>query len=439
MKLLILIFLITLALSAKEYTFSELKTVGVKNSSELLVRKNSILWQDYEAKRKLWDLYLPITTLEVNSSKVTSKEGPFIKGQTTKSADYSTKLKLNYKIFNGFRDYFNLQSERAKLAKKQFYHFRAKGDLIYDISKKYYEAVKEIGYKEIIDQELLRSKKLLGSAKIRYKRGVISKSDLYRSEIELLEAEENLISQKNRINSINKDIQKLIQEKESVTVILKGPSKLSSSIINKIKEYKKVELHEITDRLFHEYENSAEHLLLREELRLLGHEKAVVRADFFPKLNFSLSHNYKFGDSWSRLGVNKQDYSEVGFSLTIPLFNSFNSSMSYSQASLNEESSRYELRAEALNAKIKIEQLISSLLEKFRSYKIQIEKLGFQDKIYNKSFNRYKLGAITTKDLIDDKVELTRTAYKLTDVSYQIRVLGLELDYLVGRLQKREL
>ena len=273
------------------------------------------------------------------------------------------------------------------------------------------------------------SKKQIEAAESRFKSGVIPKGDLLNTQSTAATNLQTVITQENALDLALLNLAQLLQ------VPVEGFDVAS------------IDVGTPTANLFYKNSSSVYNKSLDRMPEIERAKLAIDNADlnielakgaFLPSLSYNLSagtsyyHQFnnilpgRFNDDFFSQTNDRFQYG-AGVSLSIPIFNRFQTKNRVAQSVINKEISETRLESEKLNLKQTIEQSfldVKTALKTFEASKISLEA---QEEAFKNAQERYNFGAMTQFDfdqvrtrLVNAQASLIRSKY---DYVFKTKVL----------------
>jgi outer membrane protein TolC len=154
-------------------------------------------------------------------------------------------------------------------------------------------------------------------------------------------------------------------------------------------------------------ENRTEYLLLKKQEELLQFQKSAIKAEYYPTLSLIAGYNYIGQGPEMPLfakpadGVYWSDYSSIGLSLKVPIFNGFGTRARVRQADVNIRTLQEDIKdtqlgldLDYINAKTQIENNLITIEN-------QKENMRLAGEILGNTKNNYLQGLASLTDLLD--------------------------------------
>lgn len=287
---------------------------------------------------------------------------------------YDLTSNFNVPIYNGNK--INNQIKIAKIAAEIAHYQEAEtiNTVYLQSAFIFLEICKLQELQKLIIESVSEEKDRLKEVTVLYEKGVITKNEIYRAELQLAQREFQFLTNTKNINVLLKELKTVLQLPENSQIIIneKSIEKINTEV-NSYAELKK-------------YASNNESILISEEhLKIKQLELTNVKSNYLPKVNgfghFGFKYpNYMFFPPTDYLYT----FGQIGIEATWDL------------------STLYKNRVKVETAKNKV-------------HKQEIENKILQDKIDNLIFSQYA----DYQDLIE-KIEVTNKAEILAEENYRI-------------------
>lgn len=428
---------------AKTYSYEKLVALALDKNLTIKRSQNNIEIGALEKTRAYKNLFLPKLYISADYKNDITESGPLTQTYENTSAEvndpalFSTSLNLSYSIFNGLKDWNKLQEEKIDYQLSTNANKVEKENLLFKLKSKYLDLSQAMNKKTVLLEELERTKTLLKSANIKFQKGHITKLDRDRAELENLQALTLLQNQDTNIENNKTELYKIINidTDETFSIIPLDYLELDRDLKRLSETIKEKGILVKSLDYFEEYLKKGSTLRsaalnLEKSKRL----KEQVLGEFSPSLSVSMRHNYYFDDSISNRSASKRDLNTISVNINIPLFDNFDHMISYKEQKLDTINKKHTLKQTKIQTKKTIVQLCRTITSNYQTYKNIKRKYVLRKSVYERGFKRYSIGAITIKDLIEDKISFLSEALNLQLISYNLRRNRLQLQKITGTL-----
>ena len=255
--------------------------------------------------------------------------------------------------------------------------------------------------------------------KQKFEQGTASRFDLLQSKVQVSKISPELIKAKNSIDLIASELKKLLG--------LKMDDEVSSQ------EQLKYEPVEITEGEFLKgaYLNKPEMILQSLGVDVNKWAIELAKALNRPQINASLGYDYR-SDNLANMFNNRHNLWDVGFTVSVPIFDGFSSKAKvdqararYAQANLSKENLSGQIAVDIRQACLDLKQA----QEVISSQKDNILEAKEALKIANISYDN---GRATNLDVLDSQVSLGQVEKNLSEGIYDYLIAKASLDRSMG-------
>lgn len=324
--------------------------------------------------------------------------------------DSTGLAKISYNLFNGLSDLSTLNSSKYVKDASRYYLNAMKQDVVLNTKTayiNYLNSKKNLQTQE--DSYKLFEKQYL-DAKSMYEQGLISKNDLLKVEVNLLDSKQNVVEAKGNLKI----------SKFSLSNILAGYD-LSNENIEDLNlaqlDYKIMENVSL--------ENRSELKALKLSLKSVKELSFGANSSFMPKVNASLAY-YEYGDNESLNGrAGYPDNQEViNITASWNLYNGSYDASELRKKSIQVKKASIALEKVRLDIKLQYENAITKYEVAKLNYDSSTLALEQAKENYQIVENRFKEGLSDNTDLIDANYLLT-TAKQRYSKSYYDKYLAI--------------
>lgn len=351
---------------------------------------------------------------------------------TTQFTSYRGSINANMILFSGLGNQKRIKSAKFDLEIDKTEIKRIKNDLTIDIALKY---INILYLKEIINanfEQVKSSEKQLEIANLKFDKGQISESDLFKIKSQKSNEEFTLTENNELLESNYIDLKQMLQmplEKEIALKEYNGlivdPQWMSD---NKFRL--------LDDAIMQNPSYIISNFLTKRAINEIG----VARSSFFPTLSIGGSVGSLFSNNidfdFNQQFDNNLSY-EFNFSLTIPLFEKFSNKYALKEAKLLFERTKVDLEIDRNNISKIILNAMNKAISSKKKYETANESLKFAQKSYEADLLKFQLGKIninefniTKNNYINSEADLIRAKYHyLYDNAVVIFYLGSEFNF----------
>ncbi|TLD80615.1 TolC family protein [Helicobacter sp. MIT 11-5569] len=314
---------------------------------------------------------------------------------------------VQYNLFNGFSDVYNLKSSKALLESQNYQLEATKEDVILLVKSAYINVLRQAQNVEIAEQSRVLLEEQRRQNLEFYHVGLIQKNDLLKIEVELNNTLQNLLAYKSALNYALRDLERYTRTKISLQDIEELKLKNRNLNFETLKQ----------DML----QRRAELLFMDKIIESKAHLVQSAKGNFLPEIDIIGSYT-RYGDDYAlrgREGIYK-DETNVQLALNFNIFDGFSDSFNVESAQMNRLA--FESQRVAL-----VEELELQLFNALENYNLalnalEIAKLALAqaEENYRISKNRYTQRMESTGDFLDAELALTQARSNVAINTYAI-------------------
>lgn len=434
----VLIFSVIWVLSAQAkenaITLQELIDLSLKGSS-IKAQKKYLEKAQTSYSQSRWNLYAPDLRWGVEATRSHWHNGPLYDeahDSTTEGTTYSMVLSAKYKLFNGFQD-FHHKERLGYLEKASQNELKDQQKLkIYRIRQSYVKLSADINILKESKASLDGDKNLFQLSQAKFKEGRIAQSELFRSQVQYQSSLQGVKSQEKAVKKAIVELHQLaeIAEESFVSIVPVETEQIPTSLQKYILNLKTQNLKLVSEKLFRLYKKTDPVQASQNQIQATAEYKDQVRGKYWPTLElFSNYYAQQFQFESTR---SKGDYYVHGLSLTIPLFENLEAHYDYKRALLDNQIEVLNYEKKILDTQKNIDSLLISLMDEYENYQTLQENHKLLSVIYKTALKRFRQGAVSLKDVIDDKQKLDGEKLKLHRSTNNLQSVALDLERITG-------
>lgn len=347
--------------------------------------------------------------------------GTSIERSGVRGSQQSANITGSWLVFNGFY----VQATRKRLAElekqNQSILLSQIQNTIAAVSTKYVELVRQQNYIKTIEKNLAITNQRLQLVESRKAIGMANDADLFQSQLDVSQANQDLSSQKLLLRQAKMDLRQLTSSQADtqfvvVDSIAFGKPLVLDSILNYIQTHPQI--------------LSAQYLVRINELN-----EQQIAAQRYPSLRINAGYNYNRNQSSAGLQLYNQTYGPAaGFNFSIPIYNGGIYKTQQQAQQIN-----------TLNAKIQQENLSLSFYngatKAFEAYQTQLrmieterKNVELSKKVLDLTIKRFEANQATILDVRVAQKSFEDASYRLTNLRYLAKTAEIELNRLSNRL-----
>ena len=422
--------------SAKQWSLEECIRYAIENNIDLKQRQ-----QDQESRKV--DLntskysWLPDLNANVGQNfdfgRSPSKTGVIV---DQNSANTSASISLSMPIFDGLRIPNDIAARKLDLQAAVEALNKAKEDLSVNVTSYYLQVLYNKEVQKIAELQVGLSREQVTKTEALVKNGKVPLSQLYDMKAQLAKDEVSLTEANNNVKLALLDLtQSLELERDGENFDIVVPQ-----FEDAVEEYMSSILppdHVYDHAVAFKPQIKEQEYLLESQKKMLK----VARSGYYPKLNFGASYtngyyHYSGDGDYSNLAFNEQlknnGRKTIGFSLSIPLFNRF-------QTRNNVRSARINIRNRELMMENTKKALYKEIQQAFYNATAAQEKYTASDKsviaskeAFSYAEDRYAAGKSTVFEYSEAKTKYAQSLSEQAQSKYNFIFRAKILDYYTG-------
>lgn len=312
--------------------------------------------------------------------------------------DYSSNgFSVSKKIFDGFKVRNNIEKAKIKNSINDLEMIILNNQVKYNIVKMYMESLKYENQINIYLQSLERLNKQYEQDIILYNKKMLSRTDILKLQINISDMEKEIVNSQNGYKTSLNKLKNLLGLPLDVNINLK----------EKIIDFA-IDINIEND--LNTINNKSEILIEDYKLKNSVLEKKIVRADFFPELNLSLSYrssNEKFRDMFS-------DYKDsIGLSLSYTLLDWGKRKNNYNKMKNDIEYKKIEIEQKKSNTEIELIEKYDELLKNDKLVKICQNRVELAQLSFDIESIKYEKRIANITDFLGVENELMQSEINL--------------------------
>ena len=407
--ILFLASLMNLLYAQEKRTLDVQEAIGIamKNNVRVLTAENTYNSTVANVLPKTWGNNLPTISANARWSRADEASQIATSEGFKKSANsYSYSLNADYIVFDGLKKFNGMAQARYDETSAQFDFENTKQSVVLDVYLAYFNVLKNQQLLKISEENLKRSQEQLKRLEERNKLGAQILSDVYKQKVLVGSDKLALNKAKNNLNTSKASLSNLIGIDVNTNVELKEIS---------------LEVAFEADKM--NYENAyAQALEQRKDYlaaeKKLSSAKASLRSSrggYFPTLNAFAT--YSWGDVFlPKFGSNDyraNDRVNMGFNLSVPIFNGFQTSAGVVQADQSVQTSKTNLENTRRKIGLDVKIALLNLQTSYENVKLSEENVASAKEDLRLATEKYNLGAGTILDQI-----IANTNYATAEANY---------------------
>ena len=319
---------------------------------------------------------------------------------------------------------------RATMELSDFYNLmleKSKEDVVYEVAKLYYQIQLSRTQRGILNANLDQIKGLITVTQKQFENGFAKKIDVDRLSVQRSNLETQLI---------NLDLQ-IQQLEQTLKFSMQMPLETAIVLTDTIRE---ATFQEVDPTMIQPtYQQKSDLLILKKQQQLYQLDERRWKAGYFPSLALFANYTYewqanKLGDFTK--GNNWTDFSQIGLSLNIPIFDGFFKDSKIQTARLNGFQVSRDYSLVALGYQLKHEAAVTSLRSNLNTLKSVEQNRQVAEEVYRVAQSRFREGVAPITELLDAESSMRQAQTNYITTLAQIKLAEIDLLNANGQLLK---
>lgn len=333
-------------------------------------------------------------------------------------SNWNGNVNFNWLLFNGFRrnnlyERLKVTYERADAATKVQIE-----NTVSDVSQRYLEIVRQVEIAQAYQNNLNLYLERLRLAEARHINGLVSKSDVLITKVDINTQKALLITQSTNVANARVALNNVLNREPSSPFVVDSNAKQP-----------------VTDTSI-QYNQKATSLLTTEKDVVIAERLyKETNANYYPLLNLVATYNFNRVQSEAgQVLLNQTNGPNIGFTFTWNLFDGFNRGRIRSASLLNVDASRILHQENIRTQKAAFQSSLNLYKNSVRILQLEVESYDLAKESNDIAHERYKSGSInlfeykeTQRALEDSKVRLANARFNALSAEVELRRLNGEL------------
>ncbi len=336
---------------------------------------------------------------------------------------YAGKLSANWPVYTGGKIWQGYQISRLNRQAAEESYDSARAEVIYAVKQAYYGLLLAQSAYAVTQEAVASIKKHLGRVQALYQKGMVSRYDLLRAEVQLSNMQPQLIRMQNAVELSRQSFNMVLNRELDARVIL------IDSMIFHLVEVDSARLVEQAFLSRPEYKS----ILIRQ--KMVDRAKLISYAGYQPTVALIADYSYSKGSGFSGSDEWQKNW-DVGVSASWPLFDGGSGLGKIKEAKANAQQLR--LAKEMAENGIKLEVSANYLTMKANEKAISSQDKAVQQaqEALNIAQTRYENGQATNLDVLDAEVALTQAKTNKIQALHDYLLSLAKLERAVGAALK---
>ncbi|REL38372.1 TolC family protein [Rhodohalobacter sp. SW132] len=340
-------------------------------------------------------------------------------------------------VFNGFSNIASLRQSEINRDAQELDLQRLRESIIFDTASRYLQVVLDKELLKIAESSLEASESQLQQVEAQVEVGSRPTVDLYNQEATVANDELAVIQSENSLEVSIARLIRIMQDPEITDIEVSVPDTDELALMP-------VEL-DMDEMIESALQSRRDYLAQEKTIESNEQNRRIVRADFMPSLTFSASigSNYSdqrvllgetipFGDQFFDQNVTRS----VGFSLSIPIFNRWNTRANYQNAQVQLKNSELELDNIRFQISEEVRQAYNDYIAISKELESTEKSLIAAERAYETEQQRYEIGSTTLIELNQANANYVQAQSNRIQSVYNFIFQEQLLDFYIGRLDE---
>lgn len=401
--------------SPKSYTLSDLCVIALEASEYVRLFKEDVRIALKDKKRALSTIH-PSISVFAEYTNLNETTQMFPQTQT-----YGAQASYTFTL-NG-RELTALKIASQNIESDEFNLEHIKEDYVLQVAVSYYEILKALKLREIIQADINRLTKHKAFVQSRFDVGEVIKTDLLRASAQLHGASSNLVKADNLLKYKQAVIKSLVPLPEGFNIVESDiPAK------QKIKYSLDIVKNEAVS-------NRPDLLAIKKKWAASSNMAKWYRGAYFPAVSIQGQY-FNTSSEWEKEKPESLDAD--GFSVTgniiFSLYDGGLKSAELSQAKAKEKKAKLNIELKKKEVLLEVESAWLELNTQISILKSLEEQLNFSKENFRAITEQFKIGLSNSIDVMDANTLLVRAERELSDAKYQYKISELRLQRAKGSL-----
>ena len=440
-RILILFLILAIAVpgfAQKKLSLQEAISIALQRNSALIKSKNNLESSQSQLTNAYGQL-LPNLGVQgqLNWSRVDDKGGKQVfyggipistQPSTQENRSYSLGIGGNITLFNGLSNIASVNQAKENFKSVEYSLEKQKQNLVFQTTDLFYLALNADELLKVRNENVQYYKKFLETVQERNRLGAVALADVYAAQVQLGNAELQLIQAQNDFDAV----------KNTILNFLALDVMDEYTFVDPFSDNKIVD----TDTYMKDFEdlqtlvNAAMDTRFdyKSQLETVNSAKSgitIARGGIFP----SLSANYSYGSSSAEINqMFNRKVLNFGLSLNIPIFSNFNTDTRIQMANVSYLNSQEDLSALNRQIKIDVKQGYLNLVAAKKSLDVAANTVTQAEQNRKINEERYKLGSATILDVLQSGRDYTDALRNKINAIYDFYRKYDNLQNALGRL-----
>jgi len=356
-------------------------------------------------------------------------------GLTESITSLNGSVNASVPIFQGFQRVNEVAANKYLLLADQTNTERIQSDLVLAVVTTYLEALTNQDLLTAGKQQLTLSKEQLQAEEINFEVGNRTLADLSQAKSQVATDELNVTSAQNAYDISILDLKQLMELDPSTEIVLEQPP--LPEFENITTAYSAEEVYLEAKSIYPEIKQASYNTLAAEK------NIDIVKGGYYPTLSLSggLGSGYSSADKDYTTGVERPFHQQiddnfstfVGLSLSIPIFNNFQTRIAVKKAKISYENALLGERQAENNLSKVIHQAVVDLRAAEKSYYSNEQAFEASKQAFEVIKQRYEVGLANSIELNTSQTNMNKAEFDLIQAKYNLIFRSKVIDFYLGK------
>jgi outer membrane protein len=341
---------------------------------------------------------------------------------------FSTRLDLNYTVFDGFAREANFSSAKSDAIATEHQSARTRQTIVFEVARGYLNVLRNEQLVKVSGENLKRDHRQLERITESNRVGALSLADVYRQQSQVAADELNLINAQNDYEKAKADLVALIGLDVSAEYDFADPT--ISTIISQteldttLEQYK--DFSALSGRAL---ASRPDYLSAQENFGASESGVTAARSGYFPSVFASAGYGLS-NEEFSKLSNNKNI--TWGIKLRWDLFDGFRTNQALQSANVIKRNAEISLIQAQRDINVELKKALLDLDAARKQYEVSQKGLISATEDRKIAEERYNLGAGTLLDLLIANAGLVNAQASQVNATYSYIVAKHNVEYVLG-------
>ncbi len=337
-------------------------------------------------------------------------------------------LQASVNLFNGFADVSAIEMSRLEQMVSRKELDRNTQTIIFNIIQAYMQALASQDYIRVEEENLKSQQIQLQLIEDFFNAGKKAKADLYQQQAEIAASELNLLNARRSDHDNKLALMQLLGESPRGDYLVIDPD--TDGILERLsrldpEQEARSAIEKRPDLQGREFSAQASEIGIK-----------AAASGYWPTVSLSAGLGSNYSDIISR-SLSNQLFDDnlngsVAVTLSIPVFDRFNTANSVASARIAHKNSRLEMEKARKQIELDVQQALQSFHSAVASREVSEKQLAYSGQAMESLEARYKVNAATMAELIQTRAQWMDARYNEVQARYNLIIKAVELAYQCG-------